>query len=280
MRREIVVAFDGSPHSRTAVEWAARECGARRVELTVCHVWDGPHAEREAAITGQERRLAGHTLLDGVQLAERLLPGRSVRSILSRGTPGPELVSLSRAAEILVVGRRGFGGITGLLLGSVSSHVVAHAPCPVLAVRQRPDPELLTESGEIVVGVDGSACSLEALTFAIGHARAHRLSVHAIHAGVDAPFLRGEEIERWVAEAMSRLPRSHSGVIVKTSTVDDPPIAALLSQSDRARLLAVGSRGLGRVRGRLLGSVSQELLHWARCPVAVVKHRSDGEQRV
>ncbi|MFF5210604.1 universal stress protein [Streptosporangium sp. NPDC000396] len=114
MRREIIVAFDGSPQSRAAVEWAAQECRARLVELTVCHVWDGPRAEREAGVAERERRLAGRTLIDGVELAERLLPGRAVRSILARGAPGPELVSLSRAAEMLVIGRRGLGGVAEL----------------------------------------------------------------------------------------------------------------------------------------------------------------------
>ncbi|MFB9681120.1 universal stress protein [Streptosporangium vulgare] len=142
MRREIIVAFDGSPHSRGAVEWAALECGARRAELTVCHVWDGPHAEREAAITEQRRRHAGRVLFEGVQLAERLLPGREVRSILARGAPGPELVSLSRTARILVVGSRGLGGLTGLLLGSVSAHVAAHAVCPVLVIPPHATPRV------------------------------------------------------------------------------------------------------------------------------------------
>ncbi|SFJ88810.1 Nucleotide-binding universal stress protein, UspA family [Streptosporangium canum] len=270
MRREIVVGFDGSPQSRTAVEWAARECRTRRTELTVCHVWDGPHAEREAAITGQVRRLAGRTLIEGVELAERLLPGRSVRSIMARGNPGPELASLSRAAEMLVVGCRGLGGVAGLLLGSVSAHVATHALCPVLAVRPA-DPASPPSPGNIVVGVDGSACSAAALRFALGHARLHRLPVHVIHARKDTWPQPGWEVERWLAEAVASLSGDHSGVAVTAGAVSQLPLPALLARSRQARLLVVGSRGLGRVRARVLGSVSQELLHRASCPVAVVK---------
>ncbi|WP_440073786.1 universal stress protein [Streptosporangium sp. OZ121] len=142
MRREVIVAFDGSPHSRGAVEWAALECGARWAKLTVCHVWDGPHAEREAAITEQRRRHAGRVLSEGVQLAERLLPGRDVGSILARGAPGSELVALSRTAKTLVIGSRGLGGLTGLLLGSVSAHVAAHAFCPVLVIPPHVTPQV------------------------------------------------------------------------------------------------------------------------------------------
>ncbi|MEV7013386.1 universal stress protein [Streptosporangium sp. NPDC051022] len=274
MRREIVVAFDGSPHSRTAVEWAAGECRARRVELTVCHVWDGPRAGRGTTVPAGERGLAGHTLIDGVQLAERLLPGRAVRAILLRGTPGPELASVSRAAEMLVVGGRGTGGIAGSLLGSVSAHVTAHALCPVLAVPRRPDPAVRDRLGEVVVGVDGSASSLAALRFALGHARIHRLAVHVVHAKADASFRRTAEVERWITETVNRLPRSRPGTVVTVSALDGPPLPALLPYGERARLMVVGSRGPARLGERVPGSVSQEVLHRAGCPVAVVKDRA------
>ncbi|WP_433258127.1 universal stress protein [Streptosporangium sp. CA-135522] len=270
MRREIVVGFDGSPQSRTAVEWAARECGTGRAELTVCHVWDGPHAEREVAIAGQVRRLAGRTLIEGVELAEKLLPGRAVRSILARGAPGPELVSLSRAAEMLVVGRRGLGGVAGLLLGSVSSHVATHALCPVLAVRQA-DPASPSSPGNVVVGVDGSICSVAALRFALGHARVHRLPVHVIHARKDTSSRSGWEVEQWLAETVASLSGDRSGVAVTAGTVSGPPLPVLLAGSRQARLLVVGSRGLGALGSVLLGSVSRGVLHHAHGPVAIVR---------
>ncbi|MEU8038489.1 universal stress protein [Streptosporangium sp. NPDC049078] len=288
-RREIVVGFDGSPQSRAAVEWAARECRTRWMELTVCHVWDGPHAEREAAVTGQRRAFAGGILTDGVELAERLLPGRTVRSILARGAAGPELVSLGRTARMLVVGRRGLGGVSGVLLGSVSAHVAAYAPCPVLAV-QRPDvtPRPGSGQGPVVVGVDGSACSLAALGFALSHGRAHRLPVHVIHACADTPhrtgrFARsaaGEDVRRWVEEVASALEGDRRGMVVTATVSGEPPLAALLSHGHRASLLVVGSRGLGPLRARLLGSVSRGLLHHASWPVAVVRsHGPHGRGR-
>ncbi|MFF5213026.1 universal stress protein, partial [Streptosporangium sp. NPDC000396] len=195
--------------------------------------------------------------------------------ILARGAPGPELVSLSRAAEMLVIGRRGLGGVAGLLLGSVSAYVAAHALCPVLAVRQagtasQAHPET------VVVGMDGSACSLAALRFALQYARSRRLPVHAVHAvraRADTSFRPGEEVGRWLAETMASLPGGHCDVAVHASTLGGPPLLALLSRSGEARLLVVGSRGRGLVRGRVLGSVSQELLHRALCPVAVVKQQ-------
>lgn len=205
-----------------------------------------------------------------MELAEELLPGRVVRSILARGAPGSELVSLSRAAEMLVVGCRGLGGVTGLLLGSVSSHVAAHTLCPVLAVR-RADPTSPPSPGSVVVGVDGSACSAAALRFALGHARVHRLPVHVIHARKDTSPQPGWEVERWIAETMASLSGDHSGVVVTAGAVSQPPLPALLARSRQARLLVVGSRGLGCVRARILGSVSQGLLYRASCPVAVVK---------
>ena len=170
-----------------------------------------------------------------------------------------------------MVGSRGLGGVAGLLLGSVSAHVAAHALCPVLVIPQA-EPASRPCPATVVVGVDGSTGSLAALRFALGHAHIHRLPVHAIHARAETSPRPEQEIQQWVAETMAALPRNHSSLVVTTSTLSEPTLAALLPHSRHASLLAVGSRGLGRVRAQILGSVSQELLRRASCPVAIVKH--------
>jgi nucleotide-binding universal stress UspA family protein len=147
---------------------------------------------------------------------------------------------------MLVVGSRGLGGVAGLLLGSVSAHVAACALCPVLVVPQV-EPASRPCSATVVVGVDGSAGSLAALRFALGYVRIHRLLVHAIHARAETSQPE-QEVQQWVAETMAAVPRNHSGLVVTTSTLSEPPLAALLSHSRHASLLVVGSRGLGRVR--------------------------------
>ncbi|MEZ0075894.1 universal stress protein [Planotetraspora sp. GP83] len=318
MDREVIVAYDGSPPSRTAVEWAAGQCRAERAGLTICQVWAGPYASRAEATANGERRLASRCLAEGVELAERLLPGREIRPVLLHGDPREELVSLSRDASTLVVGHRGLGGFAGLLLGSVSAHAAAHASCPVVVVRAGGGAD--DERGGVVVGVDSSPSSRAAMDFAARIAAGRGLPLGVVHAlgeatgaptadrpdagqsdagvphahrpdaergadrsGADriteAERMLAELIEPWLAEsrlavpgfAASRGAGRRSRVAITACVVGERPLPALLSYGHEARLIVVGSRGAGGVRARLLGSVSQGLLHHAACAVAVVK---------
>ncbi|MDF2748316.1 MAG: putative stress protein, partial [Propionibacteriaceae bacterium] len=62
-------------------------------------------------------------------------PAVDVRISISKGSPAKVLIDMSQGADLMVVGSRGHGGFAGMLLGSVSQHVVAHAACPVVVLR-------------------------------------------------------------------------------------------------------------------------------------------------
>lgn len=139
--------------------------------------------------------------------------------------------------------------------------------------------------GWIVVGVDGSEGSLDAVRWAADEAglRHDRLVlVHAWHVPVslgladavgpiiDWSFL-GEAASKVVKRAHQALHLSQ--VEVEELVVNDHPVPALLHASEGADLLVVGSRGLSGFSGLLLGSVSQGVLHQAPCPVTVVPPR-------
>jgi nucleotide-binding universal stress UspA family protein len=62
-------------------------------------------------------------------------PAVDVRISISKGSPAKVLIDMSQGADLIVVGSRGRGGFAGMLLGSVSQHVVAHAACPVVVLR-------------------------------------------------------------------------------------------------------------------------------------------------
>jgi nucleotide-binding universal stress UspA family protein len=137
----IIVGIDGSNHSQHALEWAVREAAVRRVPLTVIAVyrttagyWGGPVAYP------QDIELSADTRKDAEDATDKALAsvgGPRPASVTVRavcGIPAEELVRAGEDAEMIVVGSRGNGGFSRLLLGSVSSQVVHHAHCPVVVI--------------------------------------------------------------------------------------------------------------------------------------------------
>ena len=137
----IVVGIDGSAHSRRALEWAMREAAIRRVPLTVITVheiavgyWGSDVAYPEDRAVAEHARQAAQVEVDKVldQLGESRPESVKVQSV--SGTPTEELLRASWDADMVVVGSRGAGGFTYLLMGSVSSRVAHRAHCPVVVI--------------------------------------------------------------------------------------------------------------------------------------------------
>ncbi|ROP35081.1 universal stress protein [Saccharothrix texasensis] len=144
MDETIVVGVDGSPVSRTALRWAVEEAKLRGCAVEAVLAWHvdygmviGPVSATVAAgIDRDEVRESYRRVLDDV-VAE---VGPEVRAVLAEGDAREVLTKASEHAALLVVGSRGAGPIREVLLGSVSSHCVHHATCPVVVVRE-PEPE-------------------------------------------------------------------------------------------------------------------------------------------
>lgn len=291
----ILVGYDGSKESERALNWATHEAFIRDLGLTVCTAWSSldPGAFEEDAAAKLARYPAQKTLAHGVALARRKLGEGAVRGKLLRGGAGHQLCRHAEHAQMVVVGGGGHGQLADLLLGSVSSHVAMHAPGRVAVVRGAVHPSAEVTPKDVVVGYDGSPAGGLALDCAFEEARLHEATLVVVHArenhtidrllgagardqdqdqdeGPDRPD-DAEAVRRAVEERR----RSHPtvGVIVRFPAAS--PETALREASHHARLLVVGSRGLGELRGMLLGSVSQAMLHHAACPVLVVHPQRD-----
>ncbi len=138
----IVVGIDGSTVSQRALDWAVREAALRQTELTVLAV----HQVAVSSLTGRAMTTPedGPDVDAARQVAQELAtktisqlgaqpPAVAVEAV--SGLPAQELIKASHDADLLVVGSRGAGGFAALLVGSVSSQVVAHAACPVVVIR-------------------------------------------------------------------------------------------------------------------------------------------------
>ena len=273
----IVVGYDGHSDARTALTWAARTALLTSQPLVV------------VIATAVDDLVPQHSLLWGEHLdearssanhivREAMLPDVAVE--LHPGPTVPVLIEASRGAALLVVGSRGYGQMAGVLTGSVSQHVARHAECPVVVARPMHHPG----SGRIVVGVDGSGGSDAAVEFACRRAEATEEEVVLIHGWHDpsatgttrreVPETFMERIaqeEKRLADTLAGVRAVHPAIRVDAEAIPVAAWRALSDASANASLVVVGSRGRGAFTGMLLGSVSQQVMQHAQCPVAIVR---------
>lgn len=262
-----VVGFDGSAGARAAVDWALDDATRTGAPVRLVHAATGAVEPAGVASAAKVARYTHPTVL--------------VSGVTLDGPAGDVLCGESEHAGLLVVGNRGRGGLAGLLLGSVSAAVSARARCPVVVVRERMRPRV---GGHVVVGVDGSPAADMALGFAFEQAEARRIPLHVVRVyappavpwrdpGVESGEVAAAELAAVDAE-LAKWRGKHPDVLV-TAEVEPGVAGPVMADASRyAELAVVGSRGHAPLAGALLGSVSQHLLHHARCPVAVVRERA------
>jgi nucleotide-binding universal stress UspA family protein len=138
----IVVGVDGSKESRAALAWACEEAERAGVAVTAVSVWSLPPAPPVPPFGGLPwgsstdwGDVTRAMLADVVTEAKAEFGGVDIGQHAVAGNAAHELIKLSESADLVVVGARGHGGFTGMLIGSVSQHVLAHSTCTVVVVR-------------------------------------------------------------------------------------------------------------------------------------------------
>ena len=172
----IIVGVDESPEAAEALRWAVRESRHHSSPLTAVMAWgylDQPHAND----TAQDAAIVLN------QLVTRAAPddARAISRTVVCDLPARALLDASEHAELLVVGARDYGGLRGLLLGSVSQQCAHHTTVPIAIVR-RTGRDFAAPSERIVVGIDGSKTSMRALAWALDEGRARDAPVTVVHA--------------------------------------------------------------------------------------------------
>jgi nucleotide-binding universal stress UspA family protein len=229
------------------------------------------------------RGMSAQALAAALTRSDEVAPGLPVDTGLLSGPPAVALAAAARDASMLVVGARGIGGFTAMVLGSVSRYVAAHAACPVIVVRQ----DTLAVHREIAVGIRETENGTAALAFAFEEAALRDADLVAVHALSWLPSVlhvpgpkggtRQAAQEEVLAEAASQLAGMLSGwrdkypaVRVRHDVVRGHPAQVLASYSARADLVVLGRHGGPTPGSAGVGSVQHAVLNHAHGPVAIV----------
>ena len=280
MARTVVVGIEGTDSSHDALNWAAAAAASRKDTLEIVYAIGVPYADMILLYDDAIEQDAQSLLHDERDRALSAEPDLTVTTTLSRETPGKALTEASERAAMVVVGSHPYGVLERVFSGSLAYQVAAGSHCPVLIVPQ----ETGAGGSGVVVGADGSPDSVAAVALAATEADRLGQELTVVHAwrspdlflsGDTGRGYRDERVEEGegvvLAESVAGLGERYPDLVVHQLLVQSQPAQALLDAAKGARLLVVGSRGLGGVARMLLGSVSHTLVLHSPCPVLVMR---------
>jgi nucleotide-binding universal stress UspA family protein len=142
----VVVGVDGSEHGDAALAFAAEEAVLRDADLRIVCAWQIPanmtmDMGMVSGVFESFRDEAELMAAQAVETANQLRPAAKAHAKVVEGHPATVLLEESQGATLLVVGSRGRGELAGILLGSVSQHVIHHSSCPVTVVPKPQEPK-------------------------------------------------------------------------------------------------------------------------------------------
>ncbi|ATW52235.1 universal stress protein [Streptomyces peucetius] len=272
----VSVGVDSSAESRAAAGWAAGEAVLRNGALRLVHVeeWPLPLAVAVPTVDRTDHRRWADDLLDGVgDAVRREHPGLAVERRRLSGRPAAALAAEASRAEVelLALGSRGLGTVSGVLMGSVGMAAVGATRTPVVLVREHGP----TAGGDVVVGIDLGGQQDAALDFAFAEAERRSCTVRAVH-GWTLPVALKNEVARNVAEELRAelLPwrRARPSVTVVERPLMGAAATVLVDEAAGAELVVVGRRERRSPLAPHIGHVTHAVIHHCSSPVAVVAH--------
>lgn len=231
--------------------------------------------------------------------------GISIHTRTATGIPSEELLAAAKAedSDLIVVGTKGKTGLEHVLVGSTAERVIRTAPCPVLAVRTErsegeaggSDPCRGVSLDRILVPIDFSDCSLDALEYAVQVARRSGASIRLLHVlepvsyGLDFSLLhvaKRDKMREVIRERLSDLAKALVEAQVRTDVELHgglPPDSILeRAKTLQADLIVMGTHGRRGLSHTISGSVAEAVLRKSSCPVLTVRSPkfSAGHRRV
>jgi len=300
MLRTVVAGLDGSPESRAATEWAAREARLRGLPLKIVHVWEPvPEPMAQAPLLGAEtqQHWTERVPREAAEAIRLRHPDMDLTVEQRTGDAAGTLLDAAEDADLLVLGSRGLSGIGGFMVGSVGLAVVARAERPVVLVRageqaadeHEPDAEGLpstdTAYRPVVLGLDATSPDETLIRFAFEEAARRGARLRVLHGwnlppyyvyGLSVDIELHDEIVRQQAVLLADVLKPWRQKFPDAEVTEEVPAgspgARLVDVSREASLVVVGRRVRRRPFGAHIGPVTHAVLHHAVAPVAVVPH--------
>jgi nucleotide-binding universal stress UspA family protein len=297
-----VLGSDGSDCAQHAMSWAVQHAPGRADTIRVATAWSIPTVPSMAPM-GPSAPSWDVRSVERAATAEAEASARRIRSGLGSDADGRDtdaitveidvregptssvLIDAAHDASLLVLGSRGLGGFSRLVLGSTSTQCATHAPVPTAIV---PLEAPVGVAKRIVVAFDGSENAMTALQWALGFADVDAVvdcvmvwDVTPIVVGADQFFfpeasdLARERFDHLVDRVVADITADDPSIVLPTLErhfVDGRPRTELAREADAADLLIMGARGHGAIGSAILGSVSTWLLHQVQRPMVVVPH--------
>ena len=284
----VVAGVDGSQTALGATQWAAEFADGHALALTLVHAiprmdWHFTNSEHAAE---PDRSADGDRVLAEAEAAVRsAYPDLTIRTVAGKGAVATVLTEAAQSARILVVGS---GDADHRALGGHAVRITHRAQCPVVVWRK----PVAVRTGKplpVVVGIDESDNSTRALAAAFDVAGTLHASLTVVHMweiaqAVGMGDLGGAGAMDWqlldmlqsqqrtrMDELVAPFAGKYRNAHVNKVFQDISPVKGLTDLSREAQLVVVGSHGRGGLAESLLGSVSQNLIHHAECPVLVVR---------
>ncbi len=294
LQPRLLFATDFSPCARDAERYAVSLALSWDAALTVMNVLEfppglNPQYPVNQLYLGELMKQATKEL---VALKSRLaVRGVAVQTRLADGIPSEEVLAAAQAedTDLIIVGTRGKTGLEHIVLGSTAERIIRTAPCPVLAVRG--EPRGTAEAGEagvrlrhILVPVDFSDCSLEALEYAVLVARRAQAALTLLHVleplayGLDFTLAHSAKREQQREATAARLSAlasaiTSAGVSAAPQLRGGLPADSILDAAHAlpADAVVMGTHGRRGLSHACCGSVAESVLRKAPCPVLTVR---------
>lgn len=282
--RTIVVGVDESDGAASALRWAAREADLHEANVTAVMAWELLHQPHPVVGEHFDPGYGDDDALDALRaFVAAAVPDKAatVETEVVCDLPARALLDAAASADLLVVGARGLGGFRGLLLGSVSHHCLHHTTTPIAIVRGVAESD--AQHGRIIVGVDGSDTAQRALRWALEEAHVRNASLDVVNAwqvpsvayyphttNMFDPGAYERASREILDNALAAAGAEDLDVSIRRVSLRGGAAAGILDLAAGVDLVVLGSRGLGAVKGMLLGSVTMQIAHHAPCPVVVV----------